>query len=251
MAILLEEKYDQVRQLIQMGKERGYLLYDEVNDILPAEVHSSEEIDDLLSTFERYGIDIYEDANTAKAARAAAEPPDGGEVETKPASSDDNAAEEPELDLTPGVEVADVILALLDTNHDGVISAAEGEAYAKLVMEKAVLEVDKQRLAIKLTRIHYPPVSEMQSGTGTIQLRASVEFALLAPGPHLLYFQNRHQTNESVYLINAYLPRWPAIRITRQKRDDRQTEIWIDYTFTSTNTATEPVPTVRPDPAAK
>ncbi len=44
-----------------MGKERGYLLYDEVNDLLPAEVHSSEEIDDLLSTFERYGIDIYED----------------------------------------------------------------------------------------------------------------------------------------------------------------------------------------------
>ena len=51
-----------------MGKERGYLLYDEVNDILPAEVHSSEEIDDLLSTFERYGIDIYEDLSSAKAA---------------------------------------------------------------------------------------------------------------------------------------------------------------------------------------
>ena len=75
MGIALEEKYDQVRQLINMGKERGYLLYDEVNDILPAEVHSSEEIDDLLSTFERYGIDIYEDAATAKAARAAAELP--------------------------------------------------------------------------------------------------------------------------------------------------------------------------------
>ena len=61
MTLALEEKYDQVRQLIAMGKERGYLLYDEVNDILPAEVHSSEEIDDLLSTFERYGIDVYED----------------------------------------------------------------------------------------------------------------------------------------------------------------------------------------------
>ena len=50
MTLALEEKYDQVRQLIAMGKERGYPLYDEVNDILPAEVHSSEEIDDLLST---------------------------------------------------------------------------------------------------------------------------------------------------------------------------------------------------------
>ena len=53
VTVALEEKYDQVRQLIAMGKERGYLLYDEVNDILPPEVHSSEEIDDLLSTFER------------------------------------------------------------------------------------------------------------------------------------------------------------------------------------------------------
>jgi RNA polymerase primary sigma factor len=94
----LEEKYDQVRQLITMGKERGYLLYDEVNDILPAEVHSSEEIDDLLSTFERYGIEIYEDANTAKAARAAAEPGEGGEAEVKT----EEPAEESELDLTPG-----------------------------------------------------------------------------------------------------------------------------------------------------
>jgi RNA polymerase primary sigma factor len=99
LAVLLEEKYDQVRQLITMGKERGYLLYDEVNDILPAEVHSSEEIDDLLSTFERYGIEIYEDANTAKAARAAAEPADG-ETEIEP--SKDSPAEESELDLTPG-----------------------------------------------------------------------------------------------------------------------------------------------------
>ncbi|HXN63720.1 MAG TPA: RNA polymerase sigma factor RpoD [Candidatus Acidoferrales bacterium] len=98
MALGLEEKYDQVRQLINMGKERGYLLYDEVNDILPAEVHSSEEIDDLLSTFERYGIDIYEDAATAKAARAAADA-EGGEAEP---TKEEPAAEESELDLTPG-----------------------------------------------------------------------------------------------------------------------------------------------------
>ena len=77
MSLALEEKYDQVRQLIAMGKERGYLLYDEVNDILPPEVHSSEEIDDLLSTFERYGIDVYEDLSSAKAALAASESSDG------------------------------------------------------------------------------------------------------------------------------------------------------------------------------
>ena len=97
MPLALEEKYDQVRQLIAMGKERGYLLYDEVNDILPAEVHSSEEIDDLLSTFERYGIDVYEDLSSAKAAIAA-----GDATETPEVVKEDVVAEDSDLDLTPG-----------------------------------------------------------------------------------------------------------------------------------------------------
>ena len=82
-----------------MGKERGYLLYDEVNDILPAEVHSSEEIDDLLSTFERYGIDVYEDLSSAKAAMAAGEAGDGAETAKEDSSP---ITEEVDLDLTPG-----------------------------------------------------------------------------------------------------------------------------------------------------
>ena len=93
----LEEKYDAVRQLIAIGKERGYLLYDEVNDSLPAEVHSSEEIDDLLTTFERNGIEIYEDAASAKAARAV-------EVSTDLERDKEelHAEEGSDLDLTPG-----------------------------------------------------------------------------------------------------------------------------------------------------
>jgi RNA polymerase primary sigma factor len=97
VTLALEEKYDQVRQLITMGKERGYLLYDEVNDLLPPEIHSSEEIDDLLSTFERYGIDVYEDLATAKAALAA----DSAEV-PEPAAKEESPSEDSELDLTPG-----------------------------------------------------------------------------------------------------------------------------------------------------
>jgi RNA polymerase primary sigma factor len=99
VTVALEEKYDQVRQLIAMGKERGYLLYDEVNDILPPEVHSSEEIDDLLSTFERYGIDVYEDLASAKVALAAADASDSAEPVK---DSEAVASEDGELDLTPG-----------------------------------------------------------------------------------------------------------------------------------------------------
>ena len=96
----LEEKYDAVRQLIAIGKERGYLLYDEVNDSLPAEVHSSEEIDDLLTTFERNGIEIYEDAASAKAARAVEVSIEHGD---RDAIKDELHGEEgSDLDLTPG-----------------------------------------------------------------------------------------------------------------------------------------------------
>ena len=98
MSLVIEEKYDQVRRLINMGKERGYLLYDEVNDMRPAEVQPSEDIDDLFSTFERYHIDIYEDVSSARAARAAAE---SAEIsDTKP--KEEVTAEEVELDLTSG-----------------------------------------------------------------------------------------------------------------------------------------------------
>ena len=97
-AVGLEEKYDAVRQLIAIGKERGYLLYDEVNDSLPAEVHSSEEIDDLLTTFERNGIEIYEDQASAKAARAVEVSVDSGDREGK----EDGHEGETDLDLTPG-----------------------------------------------------------------------------------------------------------------------------------------------------
>ncbi|MFZ0415215.1 MAG: RNA polymerase sigma factor RpoD [Candidatus Acidiferrales bacterium] len=102
MPLAIEEKYDQVRQLINMGKERGYLLYDEVNDILPAEVHSSEEIDDLLSTFERYGIDVYEDLSSAKAALAAGEAGESAEPAKEEAASSSSSDNEVDLDLTPG-----------------------------------------------------------------------------------------------------------------------------------------------------
>jgi RNA polymerase primary sigma factor len=99
-AVGLEEKYDAVRQLIAIGKERGYLLYDEVNDSLPAEVHSSEEIDDLLTTFERNGIEIYEDQASAKAARAVEVSIDSGDHEV--VVKEDSHEGESDLDLTPG-----------------------------------------------------------------------------------------------------------------------------------------------------
>ena len=60
----IEEKYDEVRQLITIGKEKGYLLYDEVNELLPADITSSDELDDLFSTFGSAGIEVVDSEKT-------------------------------------------------------------------------------------------------------------------------------------------------------------------------------------------
>ncbi len=67
MSIVMQEKYDQVRSLINLGKDRGFLLFDEVNEVLPAGEHTAEEIDDLSSTVERNGIHIHQDVAEAAA----------------------------------------------------------------------------------------------------------------------------------------------------------------------------------------
>jgi len=110
LSLTTEEMHEQVRHLISVGKERGYLLSEEVEQVLPAELHSTEEIDDLLSTFERIGITLYDDLAAAKAARATVDPiiseSPVGEWGEKAV-----VAEDGDLDLTPG---------MLDKNNDPV-----------------------------------------------------------------------------------------------------------------------------------
>ena len=55
----IEDKFDEVRQLIIVGKEKGYLLYDEVSDLLPADLTASpEDLEELFAAFGDAGIDL-------------------------------------------------------------------------------------------------------------------------------------------------------------------------------------------------
>ena len=54
----LEEQYDEVRQLIEIGKEKGYLLYDEVNELLPPNITTSDARDELFTAFGQAGIEV-------------------------------------------------------------------------------------------------------------------------------------------------------------------------------------------------
>ena len=51
---------EEVQQLIDMGKEKGFLTYDEVNDMLPASMVSSEQLEDVMSMFGEMDIEIVE-----------------------------------------------------------------------------------------------------------------------------------------------------------------------------------------------
>ena len=90
----LEEKYDEVQKLMDMGKEKGYLLYDEVSDLLPPEITSSaEDLDDLFSAFGTAGIEVIETED---------QPFSFEKLQQDKAKFATDQAVAVELDLTPG-----------------------------------------------------------------------------------------------------------------------------------------------------
>ena len=93
----IQEQQDQVRLLIKLGKEQGYLLYDQVNDAFAAEEHTNEEIDSAFTAFESEGIALYEDASDAKLAHAT---PDVAELPDVRPQQETAANEDTELDQT-------------------------------------------------------------------------------------------------------------------------------------------------------
>src|SRR6195952_3193766 len=83
------DKYEEdVDRLIETGKEKGYLTYGEVNDLLPGDITSPDDLDDLLTTINTQGIDVLN--GEGRGDRDKYEPEAGEE------------SEDVELDLSPG-----------------------------------------------------------------------------------------------------------------------------------------------------
>ena len=89
MAEELDKYEEDVDRIIDTGKEKGYLTYGEVNDLLPGDITSPDELDDLMTTINTQGIDVLAEGRRG----AAAEDSDNESGE----DSDDV-----ELDLSPG-----------------------------------------------------------------------------------------------------------------------------------------------------
>jgi hypothetical protein len=134
-----------------------------------------------------------------------------------------------EIGLTPGVTVAPQIMMSIDSDGDGRISAAEGEAYGREVLRSVVLVVDDRPAPLVLEESKFPEFGEMKLGLGTIRLRAAakVDSGL---GRHHLSYRNTYKPELSVYLANALVPADQRVQVAAQTRDRTQQSIAVDYT---------------------
>jgi RNA polymerase primary sigma factor len=100
-----EELLGEVKKLISIGKEKGYLTYDELNNTLPAEMVSSEQIGNLMSMFGEMDIEIVDSADGDREQKLGESDEPAEEVEEveEVEGKDEIEEEEKEIDLTPGV----------------------------------------------------------------------------------------------------------------------------------------------------
>src|SRR5207237_5461798 len=57
-----ETRRNRLKNLIKLGKERGFLTYSEINDHLPEDLVDAEQIEAIISTFGDMGIQVYDQA---------------------------------------------------------------------------------------------------------------------------------------------------------------------------------------------
>ena len=136
-----------------------------------------------------------------------------------------------QINLTPGVAVVEQVLALIDHDHDGVISTNEAAAYARSLKGDLAVRLDQREIHLDLAAFYCPAPAELRTGWGIIQMEFSATLGPLAPGSHRISFKNRHLRNISVYLCNAAQPKSRLVKITRQQRNKNQSDSEIDFTL--------------------
>jgi len=132
--LALDDKYDDIKKLIDVGKEKGYLTYDQVNDLIPGDVHSPEDLDDLLTTIGTQGIDVLEGPKGLPSAEMA-----------KKFDQELEAGEDVELDLTPGAleKTNDPVRMYLREMGTVPLLTREGEVEIAKRIERGQLRVLK------------------------------------------------------------------------------------------------------------
>jgi RNA polymerase primary sigma factor len=130
--LALDDKFDDIKKLVDAGKEKGYLTYDQANELIPHDVHSPEDLDDLLTTIGTQGIDVLEGPKPPSAA-----------LDRK--FEDNEEGEDVELDLTPGAmeKTNDPVRMYLREMGTVPLLTREGEVEIAKRIERGQLRVLK------------------------------------------------------------------------------------------------------------
>jgi len=129
--LAIDDKYDEdIQKLIEAGKEKGYLTYNEVNDLIPGDLHSPDDLDDLITTIGTQGIDILEG---------------GPKFGAEKFEGDGEEGEDVELDLTPGTleKTNDPVRMYLREMGTVPLLTREGEVEIAKRIERGQLRVLK------------------------------------------------------------------------------------------------------------
>ena len=131
MAEELDKYEDDIDKLIDTGKEKGYLTYGEVNDLLPGEITTPDDLDDLLTTINTQGIELGGEGRMGD--RDKYEPEAGEE------------SEDVELDLSPGTleKTNDPVRMYLREMGTVPLLTREGEVEIAKRIERGQLRVMK------------------------------------------------------------------------------------------------------------
>jgi RNA polymerase primary sigma factor len=206
--LAFDEKFDQVNKLISLGKEKGYLLYDEVNDLLPSDVHSAEDLSDLLSMFDSEGIEVVDSPRGKSPESIALDKTD----ELKP----DEAGDDVELDLSPGA---------LDKTNDPVRMYLREMGTVPLLTREGEVEIAKriERGQMKVFKAlsRSPVVIQALLATGR-QLKAgekSIKEVVVFDDEELLEDRVAHRLKEVVGTIDEMERLYKKLGQLRVKRD--------------------------------
>src|SRR5438045_3241727 len=88
----------EVKDLLALGRDKGFLTYDEVNDALPSDIVSSDQIDDVMSMFGDNDIAIVDEANKVKLPETKPPEPEPVAVKEEDQATPQEKAEQEEED---------------------------------------------------------------------------------------------------------------------------------------------------------
>jgi hypothetical protein len=132
-----------------------------------------------------------------------------------------------EIQLTPGVAMLPVLMAVIDQDRDGRISSGEERAYVGRVAREVELRVDGVPAPLSLIESKFPTLEAMREGLGTIRVKLRA-----ARSGHELRFENRHLPQISAcLLVNCLAAPSDGLVVGRQERDEAQRSIEFEYSF--------------------